>query len=82
MVLVLKVMFPEADDETAIEADSGEVWSMEAWRVEEEEEDEVDVEEVEEVVVGVDLSPWLTETGEVMARRKRGRRRWELSWGG
>lgn len=68
-------MFPDIDDAAAIEADSGDVWSMEAWRVEDEDEDEEEVEEV----VGVDLSPWLTETGEVMARRKRGRRRWELS---
>lgn len=50
MLAALKVMFPEADDAAAIEPDSGDVWSMEAWRVEDEEE------EVEEVV-GVVLSP-------------------------
>jgi hypothetical protein len=58
-------MFPEADDAAAIGV----------FRVEEEEE-VVDVEDV-----AVVLRPWLTETGEVVARIKRGRRRWELSWG-
>ena len=73
----MKVMFPEADDTAVIDGDSGDVWSMEAWRVEDEDEDE---EEEVEGVIGVDLSPWVTETGEVMARRKPGRRLWELSW--